>query len=126
MVMGDVLMPVLMGEDVTKPVVMPVKGIVLKVMMLVDVEASLPASALVFVAVVVPVDVAVAASVPASRTIGVEVAVVVNVVVLTSRPASRAVVVPVDVETPPSAVGGWQVPPVHTSVPLHRLLEQHA
>ena len=117
--------PVLMGGNV----VMTVNGIVLRVVMPVDVAASLPASGLVLVMVVVLVDVAVAASVPASCTVmgTVTIIVFVNVAVAASTPASWivAVVVPVDVAVPASLLSSRQVPPVHARGSPHWLPEQH-
>ena len=119
-----VILPVPEPVEMTDSVFvrMMVTGSVL-VRMPVEVEASLPAAAVGFVAVAVPVDVAVAASVPASRTV----AVLVRVPVPTSIAASRTVVVavPVDVETPPSTPGNWQVTPMHAKGAPQTLPAQH-
>jgi hypothetical protein len=113
------------GKAVVTSVVMMVWRVVLGRVMIGDVEVSVPVLVLLLVVVVVPVDVFVAASIPASRTVVVTVAVPVRVPVPTSIPASCAVAVPVDVETPPSGVGCWQVTPIHAREAPQRLPVQH-
>jgi hypothetical protein len=109
------------------PVMTLVRVNVFPVLMLVDVEASLPASALVAVAVVVAVDVAVAEALPVCDFVPVVDLVAVLVSVEVAIPASYGVkvAVTVDVALPPSRPGCRQVPPEHTREALHTLLEQH-
>jgi hypothetical protein len=111
------------------PVMTLVRVSVFPVLMPVDVEASLPASALVAVAVVVAVDVAVAEPLPVCDLVPVvdlvDVLVVVSVEVAIPASYGVKVDVTVDVPLPPSGPGCRQVPTEHTSGPLHTLLEQH-